>query len=328
MVCHIYSTPASQFAKPNSRWFIDSSDPFKCNALLQRGRWLDHPKWDSGSVPKIWQTPGCAIRHYKSKDIQSCLKDRRLLFVGDSTIRQVFWATAATLDTKFDSSKGDKHSDQIVTSNGVKLEFIWDPWLNGSRLESELKTFVNPGDSSRPPAVLLTGAGLWHSKYVEVNPGAHWKSSIDNVLQHMKWARTTVLRPHSDLLLLAPVTVPAWHKLSEVNNKTIQPKEVEMMNNYLQEMSYSQGADIFWAYNEFTEGIPQAFDDSGIHNVQSIANLKADALLNLRCNSERDEYPFDGTCCNVYRSPNYIQWLGLIGAFFALSIVSLILNGC
>ena len=280
-------------------------------------------------MPKIWQTPGCTIRHYKSKDIQSCLRDKRLLFVGDSTIRQVFWAVATTLDPKFNSSIGDKHSNQALADlNGkVKLEFIWDPWLNGSRLNSELEMFVKSKGSARPPAVLLAGAGLWHSKYVDGNPGAPWKASIGNVLEHMKWAKTTVLRPRSDLLLLAPVTVPAWNKLTTVNNGTILRTEVDMMNNYLKEMTHSQGADVFWAFNEFTKGLPQTFDESGIHNMQIIANLKADALLNLRCNSERDQYPFDGTCCNIYRAPNYIQWAALAGTF-VLSIVSLILNGC
>ncbi|KAF8454140.1 10 TM acyl transferase domain found in Cas1p-domain-containing protein [Terfezia claveryi] len=300
----------------------DSPDPFKCNALLQKGHWLDHPASGSEGVPKIWQTPGCTIRHYKSKDIQSCLEDKRLLFVGDSTIRQVFWAMAISLDPKFDSSLGDKHSDQVLTDGGVKLEFIWDPWLNGSRLNSELEAFVESGESA---AVLLAGAGLWHSKYVDVNPGAHWKASIDNVLEHMKWAKTTVLRPRSDLLLLAPVTVPAWNKLTAVKNGTTLRDEVDMMNNYLKKMTHAQGADVFWAFNKFTEDLPQTFDESGIHNVQSIANLKADALLNLRCNSERAQYPVDGTCCNVYKAPNYLQWVALIGTF-ALSIVSLIVN--
>ena len=275
----------------------------------------------------IWQTPGCTVRHYKSKDIQSCLKDKRLLFVGDSTIRQVFWATAAALVPKFNPSIGDKHSDQVLTDGGVKLEFIWDPWLNGSRLNSELEAFVKLGESARPPAALLAGAGLWHSKYVDVNPEAHWKASIDNVLEHMKWAKTTVLRPRSDLLLLAPVPVPAWNKLSAANNGTILRSEVDMMNNYLKKMTHAQGADVFWAFNKFTEGLSQTFDESGTHNVQSIANLKADALLNLRCNSERGQYPVDGTCCNAYRTPNYIQWVALVGTF-ALPIVSLIINGC
>lgn len=207
------------------------------------------------------------------------------------------------------------------------MEFIWDPWLNGSRLNSELEIFVRSAESARPPAVLLAGAGLWHSKYVGIHPGAHWKASIDNVLEHMKWAKTTALRPHSDLLLLAPVTVPAWNKLSTVHNGTILPDEVDMMNTYLKKMTQAKGGDVFWAFNEFTKGLSQAFDESGIHNVQSIANLKADALLNLRCNSERDQYPFDGTCCSVYKAPNYIQWIALIGTF-ALSVMSLIVNGC
>lgn len=327
MVCGAFKFIMTTLVKKLTKKLIDAPDPFKCNALLRTGHWLDQPKVDSNTVPKIWQVPGCATRHYKSKDIQNCLKNKRLLFVGDSTIRQVFASTATALDPKFNYSSGNKHSDLTLDHGEVKLEFIWDPWLNSSRLTSELGFFVKREEGMTPPAVLLTGAGLWHSKHVDKNPGGHWKAAIDNVLQHMKWSKSTVQRAHSDLLLFAPVTIPVWDRITEVNKKTILPEEVASMNEYLKKMTLTQNANVLWAYEEINKDIPQTFDESGIHDVPSIASLKADILLNLRCNSEREEYPFDGTCCNVYKAPNYIQWLALIGTLLAI-FASLILNGC
>lgn len=301
-------------------------DPFKCDALLQAGRWLDQPEPGSDTIPEIWQPPGCTIHSYKSGDIASCLKNKRLLFVGDSTIRQVFWATACALDPSFNFSDGGKHSDQIVTKYGVKLEFVWDPWLNSSILVTELERFV---ENMHRPAILLAGTGLWYSKYiVEPTSLSLWKSSVNDTIHQVRQAKIKPARPHSDLVLLTPVAVPAWEKLLGVNNQTILPEEVDVMNTYLKEVTHAQGVDVFWALNEFTRGLPQTFDESGIHNVKEIAIMKANTLLNLRCNAEANEYPFDGTCCNTYKAPNYLQWLALSGALFAFPIIFVILNGC
>ncbi|KAF8473571.1 10 TM acyl transferase domain found in Cas1p-domain-containing protein [Kalaharituber pfeilii] len=302
--------------------FYDAYDPFKCDALLKKGRWLDEPR--SGTVPKVWQPPGCIIRKYKSKDIESCLQDKKLLFIGDSTIRQVFWTAAKALDPTVDSTKGDKHSDHVVSKGQAKIEFIWDPYLNSSRLDAELQTFVD--DNVQSPAALLAGGGLWHSRYVEQTPVAQWKTSIDNILRYMRWAKRTAGRPKSDLLLLAPVTVPDWDKLSMEKNETILPEEIDMMTKYLQRVTDVQSAHIFWAFSEFAKGRPEAFDDTGIYTVDSIATLKVDALLNLRCNSERQFYPYDGTCCNSYKTPNYVQWAVLV-TMIMISLTSFCYNG-
>lgn len=209
----------------------------------------------------------------------------------------------------------------------MTLEFIWDPWLNSTRLATELDIFLKKDKKRNPPAILLLGTGLWYSKYMGEDWILHWKASIDSVLRYMRWTNSTVSRPHSDFILLVPVTVPDWNKLSEKNKELITLEEVTLMNDYLATVSNTNGADIAWAFNKLAGDMPQAFDESGIHNVQDIANVKADILLNLRCNSELEKYPLDGTCCNTYKSPNYVQWLTLIGTLFALGAVGVILKG-
>ncbi|KAI5788962.1 10 TM acyl transferase domain found in Cas1p-domain-containing protein [Peziza echinospora] len=292
---------------------LDLSDPFKCRALISGGTWRDTPEPAGAGLPKLWQPKGCMLRKYKQKDVAGCLSGKRLVFAGDSTIRQVFWAVAQTLDGSVDPERGDKHSDQEVSMNGAKIEFIWDPWLNGSKLSAELEYFSN---DAGPPALLLAGSGLWYAKYAEKAawPAAQWKAAIDSIVKHMP---PKPAQPRSSMLLLAPVPVPVWDKLSDDNKRLILPEEVGLMNEYLQELSImTPSTGILWAFNEVMAGMPQAADGSGIHAVPAISKLKAELLLNLRCNAERAEvYPYDGTCCNTYAGPNYIQWLLLTAAF-------------
>lgn len=70
-------------------------DPYRCKALLHEGSWLDRPA--KGGVRDRftrWQPRGCMMHEYSKEDIQECMEGRHMVFFGDSTSRQVFWAMA------------------------------------------------------------------------------------------------------------------------------------------------------------------------------------------------------------------------------------------
>src|SRR5882757_1716076 len=116
----------------------DISDPYKCGALLNKGEWLDPgPRWSSHNPFQLWQPPGCLLHEYKKDDIRECFGQQRLVFIGDSTTRQIFWAVAKKMDQeRAEEQMADildsdyKHRDLEFTSDGVTAQFIWDPWLN------------------------------------------------------------------------------------------------------------------------------------------------------------------------------------------------------
>jgi hypothetical protein len=88
------------------------------------------------------------MHEYQKEDIQECFQKRRLVFIGDSTTRQMFWAVAKKMDigeTEEDVTErldqNQKHKDLEFISDGVKVQFIWDPWLNSTGLERELRMF-------------------------------------------------------------------------------------------------------------------------------------------------------------------------------------------
>lgn len=86
------------------------------------------------------------------------------------------------------------------------------------------------------------------------------------------------------------------------------------MNDYLQQASMHAKADVVWSYSLMTWGSKSAYEESGLHVVNNVANRKVDVLLNLRCNADAMSggYPFDRTCCNNYKQPSVAQWFVIV----------------
>jgi hypothetical protein len=142
------------------------------------------------------------MHEYKKKDIEECLQHRRLVFIGDSTTRQVFWAVAKKLDQKRADQEitnllefEEKHKDLESVASGVTVQFIWDPWLNSMKLENELNMFT-PDPSSDPHVgrnetaglILLGAPGLWYARHGQENFLRDFRDSIDAVIPYMDHA--------------------------------------------------------------------------------------------------------------------------------------------
>ncbi|KAA6412090.1 MAG: hypothetical protein FRX48_04240 [Lasallia pustulata] len=333
-------------------FWLDTMDPHKCVALLTQGRWLDAPhELNAEQSFRNWQVPGCLVHEYKARDISSCLKSQRIVYIGDSTVRQIFWATAKKLDlggAEDNIRNAEKHADLSFARDGVFMEFIWDPFLNSSRLYDELVAYrprsfsTNSGsNASQSAAILLVGGGLWDARHIGTAPLKHFRDSIDNIVSFMTTAKlgksSSFTSPSPSLannrgsdnaFLLAPVQVPMYGSLSPPRAAAITPEKIDPMNDYLQQLSAYQGADILWSYSLMTRQVEYAYEESGIHVVQPVADQRADVLLNLRCNAEAaiaKGYPFDRTCCSAYRRLGWVQWLVLVNALAVLPTVTLII---
>ena len=315
---------------------------------MAQGRWLDGPQEPNTEQSfRHWQAPGCLIHEYKAKDISSCLKRQRIVYVGDSTIRQIFWATAKKLDltgAEDDMGHAEKHADLSFNRHDVLMDFIWDPFLNSSRLHDELVAYrpLSPSTGlgsnfSQSAAILLVGGGLWDARHISIAPLKRYRHSIDKIVSFMTTVRSRepssfVSLPSAmdgasnNVFLLTPVQVPMYESLSPPRAATITPEKVDPMNDYLQQLSAYQGASVLWSYSLMTWRTDYAYEESGIHVVQSVADRKADILLNMRCNAEAAisiGYPFDRTCCSAYGRLGWVQWLVLVNAFVVLPGVTL-----
>jgi N-acetylneuraminate 9-O-acetyltransferase len=318
---------------------------------MNEGKWVDPARVRySRRAYQVWQPSGCLMHEYKQKEFVACLQSKRLVFIGDSTTRQIFWAAAKKLDddgARDDMIAARKHADLAFRRHGVDLEFIWDPYLNSSRLYEELEAYrstpyapAEKGDKKREsPAIILVGGGLWFARHVHVNTLGEFQDSIDSILPYMipPTKAPFAIDPRSfvrnhvskNLLLMAPVQVPRYDFLSPSRSETITAEKIDAMNDYLQQLSEFQGADVVWSFHLMTRRQRAAYEQSGLHVVDNVAGRKADVLLNLRCNAEAANdkgYPYDRTCCSNYRRPGWVQWAGLFGTLVILPLLVWVSN--
>lgn len=329
---------------------VDSYDTNKCDALLTRGRWLDTPDpYHSVKGYTNWQPAGCMMHEYNAKDVTTCLKSRRVVFIGDSVTRQIFWAFAKKLDVR---EQDDKHSNITVDAQGLKVEFIWDPYLNTSNLDREVSAAslsASRNEQIDTAAILLIGGGLWNARYLDEASHQHYEISIGEItraLRNTKISGTSLGQPRQnsvggdDIAVIAPIQIPHYDALSPERARTITPSRVKPLFQHLQLSSVQQNVTVAWSFSHMTWRKPLAYHLDGLHVSRAVAVEMADVLLNARCNavlrrSSSRGYPMDKTCCNRYPRPNWTQSviltvsLGLLPAIISITSIggSFLLTG-
>jgi hypothetical protein len=326
----------------------DTTDPYKCEALLNQGHWLDSPNRDPDFAPfHNWQVPGCLLHEYTAADIARCSEGGQILFVGDTGTRQVFWATVRRIREQrdyTDNAQGgtDQNRDINISAGGVNLKFMWDPWLNSTMLEQELRLFekrngpqLDESDetlpkrpqTSRRTTLIFTGGGLWHARHLGNDGLARFKHDVHKIAVAASSASALEnLHPRGvegtdDQVVFAPVFEPLYDLLSPSRETTIMPSTVEAMNKFIEEQSIL-GLNVPWSYQDMTKNWPELVGDSGMHVNARVADKMADILLNFRCNAKAAQnqgYPFDKTCCSTYRRVSWVQILAAIGFLPAVS---------
>ena len=305
---------------------VDGYDTDKCDALLARGRWLDAADPHlSVKGYQNWQPAGCMMHKYNSRDMSTCLKSRKVVLVGDSVTRQIFWALAKKLDVQ--EQEDDKHSDTSLDVHGLKLEFVWDPYLNTSDLVSEVAAVSLSGsrkDHIDTTAILLIGGGLWNARYLAEASYQRYETSIGEIIRTLPDVSRTPLG-HSgqinegvgDIAVIAPIHIPHYEALSGDRARTITPTRVRSIFQFLQQSSIRHNITVAWSFSHMTWREPSAYDQDGLHITGAVASEMADVLLNARCNAvlrhtSTKGYPMDKTCCNKYQRPNWTQSVILI----------------
>ncbi|WQF75725.1 Putative cas1p 10 TM acyl transferase domain-containing protein [Colletotrichum destructivum] len=317
-------------------------DPYNCNALLSSGTWRSRT---GSSLPRDafakWEPDGCRMREMSRDDISSCFKDRHLVIVGDSTMRQIYFAAMTRLD-HYVAEKAildfavsvDKHQNLSRDVEGVKLDFIWDPWLNSTSLLTQLARFRDrPGSADYErllrqegrdsPALIVVGTpGLWAARqggdrYLELfreginvlMPYLH--KSIDESVALPSAKSQSPFDEMSNHVLVAPVPIPAYDMLTSSRARSITPKRIDAMNWNLEHLEQSEQSHIVWAYHAMTEGHDNAMLEDGIHAVDVVAERKLDVIINAHCNAGlvRRGYANQITCCTPYPSLGRVQLL-------------------
>jgi hypothetical protein len=288
------------------------------------------------------------LHDYTTPEIATCNEDGHVLFIGDTTVRQVFWAAARKLDNEWVFERQqelDKHEDLHLEKDGARLSFMWDPWLNSTAFHGELKAYIDrnrpqngekklqPSDGKRRSVLLYIGGGLWHARHLGDEYLTNFNRVVDRVAAamsstHNRLTNPANIRAHGDdgvddQIFFAPVPDPLHDRLSPSREVTISQNKIRAMNDHLQLWS-NRGLNVPWAYRDMTANWPEMVGESGLHVMDRVATQMADVVLNYRCNAkaaQKHGYPFSRTCCSAYRPANSIQMITtlLLVPFIAFS---------
>ena len=128
---------------------------------------------------------GCMLHTYQEKEVKSCLRSSRLVFIGDSVTRQLFFQFARSIDSNLPTgppSDDQKHADYTLHSTqDVQLTFHWDPFLNTSTTQSY--TLGLSTAHPQPPALLVLGSGLWYLRYSDSGGLPEWEAMMESTLE-------------------------------------------------------------------------------------------------------------------------------------------------
>ncbi|KAF8140329.1 10 TM acyl transferase domain found in Cas1p-domain-containing protein [Boletus edulis] len=298
---------------------FDQYDPMHCNVLLSSGSWLD-------SAYRNWQPKGCMLYSYQSKDASRCLSSRRVVFVGDSVTRALFFQFAHIVDpTLPEDPPGDgaKHSNHhFVSRSQTKLDFVWDPFTN----TTSALALTDPSKSHsideqfERPTLLVLGSGLWYLRYADTSGGlSAWEANVEARIEAINGAHDKL----ADEVVFLPVEDIVPSKLSPERLNTMHSSDIDAMNSELYHRIKPSSTNSSWSrllgsgpVSFERISLPSVFnqmlDDSqthdGLHFSKAVVKAQANILLNLRCNSEWPQtFPMDKTCCRKYPWPGPAQ---------------------
>ncbi|EIW87471.1 hypothetical protein CONPUDRAFT_79031 [Coniophora puteana RWD-64-598 SS2] len=309
-----------------ARYFlIDRHDPLHCDSLLNTGSWLDEDN-------KQWQPDGCMLHSYKPDETSTCLASKRVVFIGDSITRTLYFQFAHSIDPKLPASVPDdrrKHSDHsLISGSGTMVDFYWDPYLNTSHVTNFLKDPVPSvaGGEAEVPALLVLGSGLWYLRYTDSSGGLPaWEANVENILNTVEKSRS----PPAEMIVFLPVEEVVSDKLSPERSETMHASDIDAMNSDLYHRIHPASSDPLALLSSTARTssvhLPLVFNQmldasqtmDGLHFENSVVKTQANVLLNLRCNNAwAPAFPFDKTCCRAYPWPSF-TYLVLLCAVFS-----------
>ncbi|KAL6099945.1 casd1 [Pungitius sinensis] len=270
-----------------------------CERLLSRGRYLGE---------NVWQPYGCMMHKYRSTETKTCLSEKRVAFLGDSRIRQLFYSFIKIIDPG-QAEDGNKHEDISfeVESSSVNVDFLWYPEANNS-MKERLTSWTNE-DLPKPDVVIL-GAATWSIKFHSGSSETldQYKVNLTAIAVHLE-----KLADHAEVYWV--LQEPVNEEVLSESRKMITNQQVDLYNeaavDVFNKNKRSGGSRVkLLAASRQAAMQTVAQSDDGLHLPEATRNVGAMVLMNSLCNKLLR--PIDGSCCQTFAAPNLLQKLSAL----------------
>ena len=284
----------------SNRFLAGRNDPNKCYALLEEGTWYHG---------NTWLTPGCVTGGYGINSIHECMKDRKIVFIGDKSTQGLYLSTLGRLNANAGFEAPDE--DAYFSDDDVELEFLWDPNLNRSELYAYAEAFKRR-DPARP-TLLVIGAPQQYAEAGAVEDFSHKVEYLTNLstpnggIQNADLRHFTTKEGPGDLFLFAPVQEP----FADEEDLPDQENTFREINAYLEEQARVDNIRLLSSFGRMTAGRPEKYYDNRMDPTWEVVSERVNLLIGLRCNykfADTHKFPNVRTCCGSWKAPNWIQY--------------------
>uniref|UniRef100_A0A8C7J3W4 CAS1 domain containing 1 n=1 Tax=Oncorhynchus kisutch TaxID=8019 RepID=A0A8C7J3W4_ONCKI len=234
-----------------------------CEWLLSSGRYLGET---------VWQPYGCMMHKYKNTEAKTCLAEKRVAFVGDSRIRQLFYSYIQIIDP-------------AQRADGRKVGL----------------------DPSIKPDVVIIGAATWS---IKLHGGS--SEALQQYRANLTAISLPLEQLAEDGEVYWVLQDPVHEEGLSDNRKMITNEQLELYNkvvlstlNSNKKNSKARVRFLGASRQAAMETITQSAD--GLHLPESTRNVAAMVLMNAVCNKVLR--PIDGSCCQALPAPSLLQKL-------------------
>ncbi|OCT75693.1 N-acetylneuraminate 9-O-acetyltransferase [Xenopus laevis] len=267
-----------------------------CEYLISSGRFLGE---------NVWQPYSCMMHKYKSGEAKSCLAEQYVTFVGDSRIRQLFYAFVKILTPQY-KEEGNKHENIYFEDKAaaLKIDFLWYPEVNNSMKQAFQSLSEN---AMEKPTKVIAGAATWS---IKINNG-----SRESLAQY-KVNMTAVAPVLEKLAEVGDVywflQDPVYEPLLSESRKMITNHRIDAYNDIAARIlngtirKSQNKVKIVSVSRLISEEIMSKSLD-GLHLPEPSKDISAMVLMNAFCNKIVN--PIDGSCCQPSPSLTIIQKL-------------------
>ncbi|XP_053207163.1 N-acetylneuraminate 9-O-acetyltransferase-like [Panonychus citri] len=285
------------------------------HSVLHIGYGINSCKWllSDGRLQgyREWQPYGCMLHTYSKMDSRVCLRyiaywggQNYIVFIGDSRIRQLYYAFINLINPNLDTPIVDSpvHHDMKVEEKDLhlKVEFLWRPVINESMFTS-YQNWLNSDISTRPE-VVVTGSGTWTIKSSNASLKAleNYKTNLTRLLPYMDRMGCELFWVLQD---------PVNPEKLDPSRSMISNEQIDLYNKAaINVLKYTTSPKVhIWSSARL---VSQGYSDDqkdGLHMGQTALNYAVQILLNMYCNDQMNHN--DGTCCSDPESITNIQIL-------------------
>jgi hypothetical protein len=296
---------------------------YGCDWRLADGHWSTY----GAPASRKWMTDGCFSHAYQSQDVEACLlgeptgvdaapgnlERRRLVFLGDSTARALFWAFARLLGMPGREADQPRHANialrREVGQLNVSLDFYWDPTL--ATMPANPAFLAHKGN---PLHLLVIGAGSWPLRSHSTQDAQLFAHSLSSLLRKLRpWeaaefnATTATREPPLPITFVRFVGPVVAEKLSPERRTLGVPDLQDLYNRILLDRStanfdaaHQDQRRLLTSTHRMLQLAPPETTQDGLHYAGHVVGQEVNLMLNSMCNQRLFASPAStdqATCC-------------------------------